>query len=121
MHRVILLVGSLVFCAAAAFAQRGAVSDSPEQMRAALAEALAERENAEARSQRFEEEAEAARNAAERAARQAAALAARIQQAESGIIAAQARIAMIDRERAQMRETLGREQQPVVELIAALQ
>ncbi|WP_240624536.1 murein hydrolase activator EnvC family protein [Aurantiacibacter odishensis] len=121
MHRAILLIGSIAFCAAAAFAQRAPVSQSPEDMRAALAEALAERENAEARSQRFEEEAEEAQDAAERAAREAAALAARVQQAEAGIAAARARIAMIDREQAVLREELGREQQPVVELTAALQ
>ena len=121
MHRVVLLLGSLAFCAAAAIAQRAPVTDSPEEMRAALAEALAERENAEARSQRFDEEARAAQNAAERATREAAALAARIQQAEAGIAAARARIAMIDREQLQLNEELGREQQPVVELTAALQ
>jgi septal ring factor EnvC (AmiA/AmiB activator) len=121
MHRTLLLVGSFAFCAVAAFAQRAPVTDDPEEMRAALAEALAERENAEARSQRFEEEAEAAQDAAERAAADAAALAARVQQAEAGIAAAQARIAMIDREQAELREQLGREQQPVVQLTAALQ
>ncbi|GAA5046255.1 hypothetical protein GCM10023208_01490 [Erythrobacter westpacificensis] len=121
MHRAVLLLGSIAFCAAAAFAQRAPVSQSPEDMRAALAEALAERENAEARSQRFEEEAQEAQDAAERAAREAAALAARVQQAEAGITAARARIAMIDREQAVLREELGREQQPVVELTAALQ
>lgn len=121
MHRAILLVGSFAFCAVAAFAQRAPVTDSPEEMRAVLAEALAERENAEARSQRFEEEAAAAQDAAERAASEAAALAARVQQAEAGIAAAQARIVMIDGEQAELREQLGREQQPVVRLTAALQ
>ena len=121
MHRALLLLGSVAFCAAAAFAQRAPVTQSPEDMRAALAQALAERDNAEARSQRFEEEAQAAEDAADRAAREAAALAARIQQAEAGMVAARARIAMVDRERALLREVLGREQQPVVELTAALQ
>ncbi len=121
MHRAILLIGSFAFCAVAALAQRTPASDSPEAIREVLAEALAERDNAEARSQRFEEEAQAAEDAAERAASQAAALAARIQQAESGIAAARARIAMIDREQFTLREELGREQQPVVELTAALQ
>ncbi len=121
MHRALLLFGSFAFCAAAAFAQRAPVTDDPQEMRAALAEALAERENAEARSQRFEEEAQAAQDAAERAASEAAALAARVQQAEAGIAAARARIAMVDREQADLREQLGREQQPVVRLTAALQ
>lgn len=121
MHRALLLIGSFAFCAAAALAQRAPTNASPDEMRQVLAEALAERENAEARSQRFEEEAQAAEDAADRAASQAAALAARIQQAESGIAAARARIAMIDREQFSLREELGREQQPVVELTAALQ
>ncbi|MGB3795731.1 MAG: metalloendopeptidase, partial [Alteraurantiacibacter sp.] len=121
MHRIILLLGSLSFCAFAATAQRTPASNSPEAMREVLAEALAERDNAEARSQRFEEEAQAAQDAADRAASQAAALAARIQQAESGIAAARARFSMIDREQYFLREELGREQQPVVELTAALQ
>ena len=121
MHRALLLFGSFAFCAAAALAQRAPVTDDPQEMRAALAEALAERENAEARSQRFEEEAQAAQDAAERAASEAAALAARVQQAEAGIAAARTRIAMIDREQADLREQLGREQQPVVRLTAALQ
>ncbi|MFB0611843.1 murein hydrolase activator EnvC family protein [Aurantiacibacter poecillastricola] len=121
MHRIILLAGSLVFCAVAAFAQRAPTAQSPEELRAELAEALAERENAEARSERFEEEAREAEDAAQRAARQAAALAARIQQAEAGLSAARTRVSMIDRERDNLREELGREQQPVVELTAALQ
>lgn len=121
MHRALLILGSFAFCAAAAFAQRAPTSDDPDQMRAALAQALAERENAEARSQRFEEQARAAKDAAERAAREAAALAARVQQAEAGIAAARARIAMIEREQADLREQLGREQEPVVRLTAALQ
>ncbi|MEL1251767.1 murein hydrolase activator EnvC family protein [Aurantiacibacter gilvus] len=121
MHRMLLLIGSFAFCAAAAWGQRVPAREDSEEMRAALAEALAERENAEARSQRFEQEAQEAEDAAERAAREAAALAARVQQAEAGIAVARARIAMIDREQAELREELGREQQPVVELTAALQ
>ncbi|KLE32206.1 hypothetical protein AAW01_08610 [Aurantiacibacter gangjinensis] len=115
-------MGSIAFCAAAAATgQNAPVDDSPDAMREALADALQEREAAERRSARFEEEAAEAENAAQRAAREAAALAARIQQAEAGITAARARMAMIDRQQANLREELGREQQPVVELIAALQ
>ncbi|WAT17232.1 peptidoglycan DD-metalloendopeptidase family protein [Aurantiacibacter sp. MUD11] len=121
MHRWLLLVGSLAFCAVAASGQLAPASQSPEDMRASLSEALQERAAAEARSARFEQQAQQAEDAAERAASQAAALAARIQQAEAGITAARARIAMIDREQADLREELGREQQPVVELTAALQ
>lgn len=95
--------------------------DDPQETRAALREALREQQLAERRSTRFEREAAAARDAAARAAGEAAALAARVQQAEAGIAAAEARMALVDRERARLRELLGAEQQPIVNLTAALQ
>ena len=95
--------------------------DSPAASRAALRDALAESRAAEARSVRLDREAARARSAAERTAVEAAALAARIQQAEAGIAAAEARLSLAMRERAVLRELLGREQQPVVHLTAALQ
>lgn len=91
------------------------------ETRAAMRTALQQRQAAEARSTRLERDAAAARGAAERTARQAAALAARVQQAEAGIAAAQARMVLIDRERAGLREQLGHEQGPLVRLTAALQ
>ena len=121
MDRLILLLLAALLCSAAAFAQRAPTYDSPPDIDAALAEALAARRQAEARAQRFEGAATSARDAAERAASEAAAIAARIQQAEAGIAAAGARIALIDRERAALREAVGREQQPMVHLTAALQ
>jgi septal ring factor EnvC (AmiA/AmiB activator) len=96
-------------------------SDDPAQTRAALRAALAESRAAEARGARLAREADAARDAAEKTAREAAALAARIQQAEAAIAVAEARLALAARERAILREELGREQQPVVHLTAALQ
>jgi len=95
--------------------------DDPVATRAALRTALAESRAAEARSGRLERAAETARDAAEKTAREAAALAARIQQAEAGIAVAETRLALATRERAILREQLGREQQPVVHLTAALQ
>src|SRR5690606_14380940 len=68
-----------------------------------------------------ERAAASATDAAERTARETAALAARVQQAEAGIAAAEARLAIATREQAVLREELGREQQPVVHLTAALQ
>lgn len=91
------------------------------ETRAAIRTALQQRQAAEVRSTRLEQDAAAARNAAERTARQAAALAARIQQAEAGVAAAEARMALVDRERALLREQLGHEQGPLVRLTAALQ
>lgn len=121
MHRHLLFFGSLAFCAAAALGQRAPADETPETMRAELTAALQERSRAEERSARFDAAAQQAADAASRAAIEAAALAARIQQAEAGIAAARARVAMIDLEQATLREELGREQQPVVELTAALQ
>ena len=121
MDRLILLLLASVLCSAAALAQRAPVFDSSQEIRTELADALAARAEAEARAARYDAAANKAENAATRAADQAAALAARIQQAEAGIVAAQARIGMVDRERAVLREEIGREQQPVVRLTAALQ
>ena len=97
------------------------LADDPTETRAALRDALAESRAAQARSARLERAAESARDAAERTAREAAALAARIQQAEAAIAVAETRLALATRERAALREELGREQQPVVHLTAALQ
>ena len=107
--------------AANAVAQRAEGVSEPAETRAALRQALVEREAAEARAGRLERAAESARDAAERAARDAAAVAARIQQAEAGIAAAEARLAIVQRQNAALREELGREQQPLVDLTAALQ
>lgn len=121
MHRTILLVGSALLFAGAALGQRAPQFSSDDEARQALAEALEERAAAEARSRRLEGEADAAQDDAERAARESAALAARIQQAEAGIAAARAQMALLDEERSTLRETLGREQQPLIRLTAALQ
>ena len=120
-HRTVLLAGSALLFAGAAMGQRATEFDSPDRTRAALAQALAERQAAEQRSERLQAEAGEAKSAAERAARETAALAARIQQAEAGIAAAQARAQMIEGERSALREKLGREQRPLVRLTAALQ
>ncbi|WP_082124996.1 murein hydrolase activator EnvC family protein [Aurantiacibacter luteus] len=122
IHRALLLaIAALAFAAAAASAQRGPAYGSPGDTRAALAAALEERRAAEARSERLDAEAAAAEDAATKSARETAALAARIQQAEAGVAAARARIAMVEGERTRLREDLGREQRPLVRLTAALQ
>lgn len=121
MHRLILLLCAAGLCAAAAWGQRQPSFDDADATRAALAAALAERRAAGEREQEYAAAAERATDSAEKAARETAALAAKIQQAEAGIVAASARIAIIDEERAELREELGREQQPIVQLTAALQ
>jgi septal ring factor EnvC (AmiA/AmiB activator) len=114
------LLPGIALAASAAALQLGPAGD-PAATREALRQALAEGRLAAARSQRLEAEAARAVEAADKTAHQAAALAARIQQAEAGIAAAQARITLIDRERRSLREQLGAEQRPVVRLTAALQ
>ena len=111
----ILLLG------ASAAAQRAPLSDDPAETRAALRQAQAEQRAAQARSLKLDSEAKAQGDAATRTATEAAALAARIQQAEAGMAAAEARLRLAERERTMLREQLGREQQPVAHLTAALQ
>jgi len=121
VRKLVLLAVLLVPVAVLASGAVAPSSDDLAQTRTALRAALAESRAAEARSAGLERAASSARDAAERTAREAAALAARIQQAEAAIGVAEMRLAVATRERAILREQLGREQQPVVHLTAALQ
>ncbi len=121
MKRGLLLLPLAVLFAASAAAVQLSPGADPAATREELRRALAEGRMAAARSKRLEADAARAVAAADKTAHQAAALAARIQQAEAGIAAAQARIALVDRERRSLREQLGAEQRPVVRLTAALQ
>ena len=121
MRKWLLLLLLLAPVAVLAPGAAAPAAEGPAATRAALRAALAESRAAEARSARLARAAEGARDAAERTAREAAALAARIQQAEAAIVVAETRLALATRERALLREQLGREQQPVVHLAAALQ
>lgn len=95
--------------------------ESPAEALAALRAARIESRAAEARRAELEQAAQNASDAAERAAREAAVVASRIQETEAAIAVAEARLALAVRERALLREELGHEQQPVVQLTAALQ
>ncbi|MXP26518.1 peptidoglycan DD-metalloendopeptidase family protein [Altererythrobacter indicus] len=90
-------------------------------MRDALQRALIQQEAARKRSAGFEEKARNSAAEADKTANRLAALAAEVQQAEAGIAAAEARIALIDRERRQLNATLAERQRPLVQLNAALQ
>lgn len=74
-----------------------------------------------ARADKLEQSARAATAEADRTAREAAAVAARIQQSEAEIELAQAKIALIDRQRETLRSRMAERQEPVVRLTAALQ
>ncbi len=104
-----------------AYAQRDAVFDDPATTREALNRALTEAKDAEERGQRLEAEARAATEAAEKTATEAAALAARIQQAEAGIAAAEARIALIGEQQNTLNRRLAARRGPLVRLTGALQ
>ncbi|MFM6830899.1 MAG: murein hydrolase activator EnvC family protein [Novosphingobium sp.] len=74
-----------------------------------------------ARAEKLEQSARSATAEADRTAREAAAVAARIQQSQAEIELAQAKIALIDRQREALRGRMAERQEPVVRLTAALQ
>lgn len=127
--RLRLLCVSLVFLSVSVVAWgTGAVGvasssgySDPKEMRDTLQRALIQQEAARKRSASFEQKARNSAAEADKAANQLAALAAQVQQAEAGIAAAEARIALIDRERRQLDTTLAERQRPLVQLNAALQ
>jgi septal ring factor EnvC (AmiA/AmiB activator) len=92
-----------------------------DETRKAMHRALVERQAATVRAKKLEAAAALASEAAEKTARQAAALAARIQESEAGIDAAEARLAIIERQRKQLTAQLAVRQEPVVRLTAALE
>lgn len=74
-----------------------------------------------ARAEQLEQTARKATAEADRTAQEVAAVAARIQQSEAEIALAQAKIALIDRQREGLRTRMAERQEPVVRLTAALQ
>jgi septal ring factor EnvC (AmiA/AmiB activator) len=116
-----IAVVALIAMASGAAAQREAIYDDPKETRAALSRALADRSDARKRAEKLDSDAARATEAADRTAAQAAALAARVQQSEANIAAAQARLSLIERQRAVLRLRLAEKQKPLVELTASLQ
>jgi len=86
-----------------------------------LAEARRQGQAARIRAEQLEQQAQAAGAAAGKSAAEAAAAAARIQQAEAEVSARQATIALVDRQREDLRTRIAARQQPLVRLTAALQ
>jgi septal ring factor EnvC (AmiA/AmiB activator) len=97
------------------------LTSDPSRLQRALAEAQSAGAAAGRRATELEAQARSANAAVEGTAREAAGIAARIQQAEAGIAANEARAALIERDRAQLRTRLAQRQQPLVRLTAALQ
>ncbi len=100
---------------------QGTAGTTLAQEQQALKAARRQSDDARDRAALLAQQAAAARDAAEQARRRAAAVAARIQQAEADIQAAQARIAIIARLQHAQAARLAAKQEPVVRLTAALQ
>ncbi|MDX3909089.1 MAG: peptidoglycan DD-metalloendopeptidase family protein [Sphingobium sp.] len=114
-----LVVASLSY---ASLAQDAAVpTSSLAQERQSLTTARRQAREAASRSRQLEAQANQATQDADRASRRAAALAARIQESEAEVQAAQARIAIITRLQRTQAQRLAERQQPIVRLTAALQ
>ena len=105
----------------AAVAQRAPTYQSVAETRDALQRALGQQQQAEQRGARLEAKAARATEAADRTANRTAALAARIQQSEAAIAAAEARIVLIGDQRRVLSARLAQRQKPLVRLTAALQ
>jgi septal ring factor EnvC (AmiA/AmiB activator) len=117
---VLLALGG--WLASDAIAQRASetYTDAGEAQRA-LAKAQADGRAAAARAEKLEQRAREARAVADKSAQEAAAIAARIQQDEAGIAAAQARIAIVGKQRAALDARLAVRRGPLVRLTGALQ
>lgn len=127
-----MIRGLFLWCALAAIAAggtalaqqvvlAGTAPTSLMQERQALLAARRQASAARERSGRLQARAEQATQDADRARRWAAALAARIQESEADIQAAQARIAIVARLQRAQNARLAQRQQPIVRLTAALQ
>ena len=119
-----LLLGLAVTGGAYALAQSDDVFD-PEVIaareRQQLLTAKQQSADAMARSNTLEAQATAARDEADRLKKRSAALAARIQSAEADINAGEARVALVARRLKAQEVQLAEQQQPLLELTAALQ
>lgn len=91
------------------------------EQRQALTQARAQAQQAERRSRILEQRARSSEAAADRARDRAAAMAARIQQAEAELRAAEARIAILDGLEREQARRLADRQAPIARLIAGLQ
>lgn len=121
MKRALFLLATVTLAGSGAAAWQAPLYQDPAKTREALRQALADQRVAEARSKQLQAQAAQAVEAADKTAREAAAVAASIQQAEAGVAAAEARIVLLNRQRAALRADLGARQEPLVRLTAALQ
>ena len=110
-------VGALALAQSDIFDPQAIAAREREQ----LIDAKQQSAQAMARSALFEKQAAAASSEADRLRKRSAALAARIQSAEADISAGEARVALVSRRLSAQRARLAEQQQPLLELAAALQ
>lgn len=125
--RILLAVVGLLG-AAALVLQAGGVTaqdadgfEDPAEIQQAIATARAEAARAASRGAKLEAGAREATEAADKTAQEAAALAARIQQSEAQIAAAEGRVALINSQRRALLKRLAERREPLVRLTGALQ
>lgn len=127
---LVILGGALAFAAFAwsslTVAQAGvsagdAALIGSARSRADLSQAQIAASEAAERAEALTQQASAAGEAIDRTRREAAVLAARIQQAEAGITAGEARLALVEEERRGLDARLAEKEQPLVRLSAAIQ
>jgi septal ring factor EnvC (AmiA/AmiB activator) len=121
MMRRIALVAAVIATASVGVAAVPAQTPSITDQRAQLNAASKAAKDAEARAQQLQRAAVNERDEARRARAREAAIAASIQAAEAEIVAARARIAIVDRMLGQQRTRLAERQGPIARLMAALQ
>lgn len=119
--RRLALVAAIVATASVGVAALSAQTPSLTDQRAQLNAANKAAKDAEARARQLQRAAAAEGDEARRARTREAAIAASIQAAEAEIVAARARIALVDRMLGQQRTRLAERQGPIMRLMAALQ
>ena len=102
-------------------AQGGDAATEASARRADYRAALEASRQAAERAEALEQQAATARQEVNRTASQRAALAARIQESEAGIAAAEARLSVLGEERQTVRKRLAERERPVIRLTGALQ
>ncbi len=120
MRRIALVV-AVIATASVGIAALPAQTPSITDQRAQLTAASKAAKDAEARAQQLQRAAVNERDEARRARAREAAIAASIQAAEAEIVAARARIAIVDRMLGRQRTRLAERQGPIARLMAALQ
>jgi murein hydrolase activator len=117
-------IGTIVMLGVAATAVRALppmAYDNNDDISREMREAQKQGDAARLRAEMLETQADKASDAADKTAQATASLAARIQQAEAEISINQSKLAIVERQRGQLRAQLATKQQPLMGLTASLQ